>query len=98
MNVTSIPLIIKERLKQINELGRTITWNRENNANYQLVHAAARISWAPGDEGFDLMREPLFIPEGWDKDFWNKMLDKSYKDRLIIAASLICAEIDRISE
>ena len=32
----------------------------------------------------------------WDEDLWQKMCNKSYKDRLIIAGALIAAEIDRL--
>ncbi len=36
-------------------------------------------------------------PEGWNKELHNKMMNKPYKDRLIIAGALIAAEIDRIN-
>ena len=37
------------------------------------------------------MDEP---PHGWNPVFWKKMIDKDYKDRLVIAGALIAAEID----
>lgn len=92
-----VELIAEERKEQIEKHGRDVQSDVESNGAYQLATAANRISFNPDDEGFDLMREPLFIPDGWNSVIWNKMLDKSYKDRLIIAGALIAAEIDRLN-
>ncbi|HWY11329.1 MAG TPA: hypothetical protein VN026_08390, partial [Bacteroidia bacterium] len=45
-----------------------------------------------------LLRSNLHeMPETWDKGIVYKMIQKSYKERLIIAGALLCAEIDRLN-
>ncbi len=36
------------------------------------------------------------MPKEWDKTITEKMLNKNYKQRLVIAGALIAAEIDRL--
>ena len=40
--------------------------------------------------------KPEAPPIEWDWKVWDYMINKSYKERLIIAGALIAAEIDRI--
>lgn len=89
--MTGIELITKERQEQIEKHGRTPQYDIEVNNDEQLTEAA-----------FVLMAEipddikPELCPEGWDEAIWIKMVNKPYKDRLITAAALIAAEIDRL--
>lgn len=94
---TGIELISIERKEQIEKHGRTIESDVTINTQYQLADAACRMAWDPEAEGFDLMKEPLFTPTGWNSEIWHRMLDKPYKERLIIAGALIAAELDRIN-
>ena len=89
---TGIELIAIERQEQIEKHGYTIerdvdSYDFENNDGlYELpVMAIAAIE---GNDGH--------APAGWDLVLVQKICDKEYKDRLIIAGALIAAEIDRI--
>ena len=92
-----INLILIERKEQVTKHGRTIEGDvLENNEN-QLSLAA---SWLviPDTIGC-LDREDIIedhCPIDWDKSNWERMVNKTYKERLIIAGALIAAEIDRI--
>lgn len=37
-------------------------------------------------------------PENWDQEWFTNLMNRSNKERLIIAGALIAAEIDRITE
>lgn len=90
---TGIELIAQERKEQIEKHERTIeqdaTWNTEG----QLSDAAAKLCVhdVGGYWGTDL------LPFAWDQAIWDKMTNKPYKERLIIAGALIAAEIDRLN-
>lgn len=86
---TGIELITEERQEQITKHGRTIQEDAECNTNNQLPFAAIQLV-----EGGLTTR--LQTPSEWDDDIWQKMVDKPYKERLIIAGALIAAEIDRV--
>lgn len=90
---TGIQLIAIEREEQLKKHNRTVASDVELNSGYQLSTAAARLIvddaggyWSSG-----------LCPEGWSQSIWDKMTNKSYKERLIIAGALIAAEIDRIN-
>jgi hypothetical protein len=36
------------------------------------------------------------VPLNWEKTWWQRMCDKPFSERLIIAGALIAAEIDRL--
>ena len=93
---TGIELISQERDEQILKHGRTTATDKLFNQEFQLCSGASCLLFSPADEGVDLMKEFLFMPKGWDERVWDKMVSKSYKERLIIAGALIAAEIDRI--
>lgn len=93
---TGIELITIERLEQIEKHGRNINYDVKINSDFQMIRAVAMLIFTEKDEGFDLMEHELFVPNGWDKDIWNKMHSKSYKERLIIAGAFIAAELDRL--
>ncbi len=87
-----IELIADERLEQMEKHGRTIEQDVALNGFSQLSEAASKLSFKDIDDIHGI-EDP---PKGWDFDIWNKMINKPYKERLIIAGALIAAEIDRI--
>lgn len=90
MKATGIELIAAERAEQIEKHGRTIKDDKVINAQHQLSTAASRLcNPYPKVEDYP-------IPFRWESTLWQKMLQKSYKERLIIAGALIAAEIDRL--
>ena len=86
-------LIAIERYEQIDKHGRTVEMDVKINDFYQLSEAAKYLT-IPSVDGLE---PDNFCPEGWDLDIWRKMFGKPYKERLIIAGALICAEIDRLT-
>lgn len=107
---TGIELIAQERAEQIEKHGRTVEKDAELNSDYQLLDAAVRLlsKHAEGrntldkndmeapDDGMDYLFKAM-IPDGWNEQIWNKMFDRPYKNRLVIAGALIAAEIDRLN-
>jgi len=86
-------LIAKERTHQIEKHGFT----GEHHANHpewydkgQLIEAASTLSM-PVING-------CALPINWDKDWFERLIKKSHKERLIISGALLAAEIDRIIE
>lgn len=94
---TGIELIAKERQNQIEKHGSTTKKDVRNNSRGQLAHAAVILVgistpvkiYNPTDQG---------SPEGWFGDLWESMVNKSYRDRVIIAGALLAAELDRLNE
>jgi hypothetical protein len=87
MNKTGIDLIAIERKEQFEKHNQTIENDIIYNNCYQLSKAAVLLI-----SSHDINKRP----DGWNKEIWEKMFNKSYKERLIIAGALIAAEIDRI--
>lgn len=87
---TGIELIAIERQEHFEKHGFTVGIDLIHNNFNQLSEAACRL--CEPDEN-KLQFNP---PHEWDNELWNKMIHKSYKERLIIAGSLIAAEIDRV--
>lgn len=97
--MTGIELISKEREEHFSKHGRTVEQDKAQNTEFQLVDAASALI-APFPDGMEetfVSVHKDYPPVGWDKDIWENMLTKSYKDRLIISGALIAAELDRIS-
>lgn len=95
MEQTTEEKVIAERLSHIVKHGKTIMFDLENNSERQLSIGAALI--AARDEFTDSFGEPiLYTPKGWNQEQYQKMLDKPYRERVVIAASLLLAEIDRL--
>lgn len=86
---TGIELIAIERLEQIEKHGYTVSDDSNVNDNHQLAHA----SMALIDGGLKFYE---YLPYDWSENQWRKMIQKSYKERLIMAGALIAAEIDRL--
>lgn len=91
---TGIELIAEERKEQIEKHGRTVGKDVEFNHQFQLSHAAAYLC---AEDGLELSKDSEdSCPDEWSLDLWDKMMNKPYKERLIIAGALIAAEIDRL--
>jgi len=83
--MTAIDLITTERRNH----KYTVQEDAEYNPNGQLLEAATV-----------LLRKDIFAPtsvcpRGWDMKYWHTLCAKPYSERLIIAGSLVAAEIDR---
>ena len=85
---SGIELIANERAEQICKHGRTVERDVKENRFAQLIDGAMGL----------MLNTPKMsdIPSHWDAALWQKMCNKSYTDRLIIAGALIAAELDRI--
>jgi len=89
--LNGIELIIKEREEQLNKHKISVEKDIDCNNVFQLSIAAVKLA----DPFVDL---PSYnAPDGWDDAQWQYMIDKPYKDRLIIAGALIASELDRLS-
>ena len=93
MKKTGIELIAEERREQIEKHGRTVEQDVEFNDMDQLPYAAQILLTPNPNHAPELITD---APYGWDETIWNKMLEKPYEQRLIIAGALIAAEIDRL--
>lgn len=100
---TGLELIAQERREQIEKHGRTLETDRTENNHYQLSQAASLMCYVdPEEVGAQYLSDednPDFnhcAPSDWDGTVWNRMMNKEYKDRLVIAGALIAAEIDRL--
>lgn len=84
--MTAIELISKERAEQLNKHKRTIEKDVEENPSEEIKEGAVAI----------LLQDWEQFPGTWNNDLCAKMMNKPYKGRLIIAAALLAAEIDRL--
>lgn len=90
--LSGVELISKERQHQIDKHGFTAEHHALNSEKWysknQLMEASVKIG-APVPYNS--------APENWDEEWFKKLCDKPYKDRLIIAGALIAAELDRLN-
>lgn len=84
---SGVDLIQKERIDQKVRHKRTIKYDAENNTKHQLRNMAMAL----------LFRDEEWVPEDWDPKIVEKMMNKSYRDRLVTAGALIAAELDRLN-
>ena len=86
--MTGIELIAKERQEQIEKHGISVQSDVDFNCFAQLIDGAGGL----------LLTKPTMrdIPSHWNEERWQKMIQKPYKERLIISAALIAAELDRM--
>lgn len=89
---TGIELIAEERREQIEKHARTVEYDSKVNDNEQLAVGASMLLAMQWEEDIDRAA----YPAGWNAGICRRMLNKSYKERLIIAGALIAAEIDRL--
>lgn len=91
---TGISLIAKEREEQIQKHGFTPEWDK-GYKDYELLKAANLLLYSPDELSPMNAFKSIALPN-WDQSRLEKMDNKPYKERLIIAGALIAAEIDRI--
>lgn len=91
---TGIELIAQERKEQIEKHGYSLASDQDINTDCQLSTAACILCYEAIDE-IDSRNDP---PHDWSLEAWQKMHDKPYKERLVIAGALIAAELDRLNE
>jgi hypothetical protein len=87
--MTGAEMIAREREEQIHGCGRTVELDVKINWASQLVDAAIII----------LQRNRFnknSRPSNWDEKLWDKMINKSEKQRIVIAGALLAAEYDRL--
>jgi len=95
-DILGLQLVAKERLSQLLHHKISIEIDKAFNNHYQLSEAAGLLTSLDMD---DLQVGPEdCCPIGWDLERWRKMWEKPYFERMIIAAALLCAEIDRMAE
>ena len=92
--MTGIEMIAKERQEQIEKHGRTVDNDVIENNHYQLSEAAGLLTALDMDD-FQVTSAEC-CPVDWDEKIWEKMFNKSYEERLVIAGALIAAELDRL--
>lgn len=86
---TGIELIAQERQEQIEKHGWTRQHDVDSHNNGDIDKAFRAVLNAESRHQLDK------FPEGWET-FAEKVIDKPYKEKLIIAGALIAAEIDRL--
>jgi hypothetical protein len=92
---TGISMVATERLSQILIHGITVADDVKQNSEYQLSEAAGMLT--PFDmDGVGSEAED-WVPKDWDLGRWEKMWGKPYRERLVIAGALLCAELDRLN-
>lgn len=88
--LSGIQLITKEREEQLEKHQRSILEDVRYNRFSQLSEAAAKLILVS-------IAHEAKAPSGWDTNYWEYVMSKPYKQRLIIAGALIAAEIDRLN-
>jgi hypothetical protein len=86
---TGVELISHERFEQIVKHQRKIRDDFEINGNRELITVAVILM----DDSKSIDNCPIH----WNREIFEKMFNKPYKDRLIIAGALIAAELDRLN-
>jgi len=84
--MTGIELIFKEREEQLTKHNRSVENDVIENGDQELIMGVKALL---NDDG-------LLFPNKWDITICNKMINKTYVEKLVIAGALIAAEIDRI--
>jgi len=91
-------LIAQERREQVEKHGRSLKRDIAENTADQLSDGASMLAlnFPKGCLEIEDVVEH-HCPEGWDNGIWEKMANKPYAKRLVIAGALIAAELDRIN-
>lgn len=92
-----IELIAKEREEQIIKHGRTIEKDYALNSGTELSMAASALIMFSDPDEDDKLEMFGHLPSNWSSNVSKKLINKSYKERLVIAGALIAAEIDRLN-
>lgn len=91
-----VQLIADERYEQIYKHGRSIEKDIEINTEGQLIGAARLLMYTQEFEKDTFISlAPHRLP-GWDMEVFGRMMNKPYQERIVIAAALLAAEIDRL--
>ncbi len=95
---TGAELIARERQDQIEKHGYSLEYDAETHPNYELCWAAASLLCVPdnkpiADIDFIVTTKLKKFNKGV---FFKTLFKRSYKERLVIAAALLAAEIDRV--
>lgn len=83
-------LIAAERTEHFTKHNRTLEKDMLYNDYDQLTKAASALI----DKNIGFALRVALLPTRWNLDIWQKMCNKPYKARLIIAGALIAAQID----
>lgn len=81
----AIEQVAIERLEQIEKHG----WTQEIDLNYEKKELRDAALYA-------MTLDPRWWPIGWSEHFRQKIYAKTRKQRMVVAAALLCAEIDRL--
>lgn len=82
---SGVEMIRKERERVIKE-GKTISYDCRENDSEELVDGAVALLTLDYDA----------FPEKWSEETKNKMYGATYKKRILYAAQLLAAELDRV--
>lgn len=98
---TGVDLIDDERVRQIVKHGFTVEHDAATHPNGELYEAAQMLLFGVGMEYKHLPSLPKKSlvygqPRTFTREYWVSLLEKSYKERIIIAASFLAAEHDRL--
>ena len=94
-----VALIATERAKQLST--RSVESDIELNDQHQLSYAAQVLLNVDYENYFTVKGSigkeyaDKYCPPNWDRDKWFALLQKPFKERLIIVGALIAAELDR---
>jgi len=92
MNTGAELIAIERNEKQILKHGFTAEHHAKHPEWYnerQLVQAATLLT-------LEDLRQNTWFPKNWDAEWFKNLCLRNYKDRLIIAATLLAAEWDRL--
>lgn len=93
---TGVELIMQERDKQIERYGFTAKHHVDNDEYYLDHQIAEAVIGLLSPEVHGACPEKVGAPEGWDADWFTRMMLKTERERLIIAGALLSAELDRV--
>lgn len=93
---TGIELVSLERWEQQFKHNRTVESDIKENTAHQLSQAASILCVHEDNFGCNELEDFVedYCPTGWDESIWRKMLEKPHKERCIIAAALLTAQVD----
>lgn len=89
--MNGIEIITQERIEQITGKGFDAEHDAKINNQFQLTQAAqvlSKLKMSTNDSW-----EPPF---GWDEEWWIRLCNKPYTERVAIAGAFMAAELDRI--
>lgn len=88
--------LAKIRRGQIKK-GFTVDHDINNNRDGQLT-SAARMLMTPQWDRDNIRRAINNAPPHWNRDVWEGLMNKPYAERLLVAASFLVAQYDKIME